>query len=100
MSTFQVNPEVISIEDTETTHIQNLTHKSSDGKVDEIICVDTNGIEGNENDTAVNSILDNGTKTVSYSDVLELATDLYRTVSDNPNLCKSTYSIYLIGLLK
>ena len=39
-----------------------------------------------------NAILDNNDSKVSYSDILKMATDLCRTVSDSPKLCKSTYA--------
>ena len=42
--------------------------------------------------TVFNAILDNNDSKVSYSDILEMATDLCRTVSDSPKLCKSTYA--------
>ena len=42
---------------------------------------------------AVNSIIDNKTSKVVYRNVLLLATDLCRTVSDNHKLCKATYGI-------
>ena len=41
--------------------------------------------------TVFNSILDANNSKVGYNDVLEIATDLCRTVSDDPILCKHAY---------
>ena len=50
---------------------------------------DNNAVESN---TVFNSILDANNSQVTYKDVLEIATDLCRTVSDDPKLCKVTYA--------
>ena len=100
MSTFGINPEIIDVEDgcNDNTSINN-----SDG---EIICLDENNSDDNDQqnnsddnqDTVVfNSILDKHNSKVTYSDVLELATDLCRTVSDDPKLYRSTYATLFNG---
>ena len=50
---------------------------------------DRNTVESN---TVFNSILDANKSQVSYKDVLEIATDLCRTVSEDAKLCKVTYA--------
>ena len=48
----------------------------------------------NEDNTCTvrDSIIDYENSTVRYKNVLEVAIDLYRTVSDDPKLWKSTYT--------
>ena len=45
-----------------------------------------------ESNTVFNSILDANNSQVTYNDVLEIASDLCRTVSNDPKLCKITYA--------
>ena len=95
MSTFERNPEIIDVEDrcNDNTSINNSDR--------EIICLDENNSDNkdeqnhsddNQDTVVFNSILDKHNSKVTYGDVLELATDLCRTVSDDPKLCRSTYA--------
>ena len=81
MSTFETNPEVIEVDN-------NIDDNPGDV---ELICVDNNNSDNDKDNLVFNSILDKHNSKVTYSDVLEMATDLCRTVSANQKLCKSTY---------
>ena len=100
MSTFEVNPEIINIDDTQhdvECNNSNVTGSAIPPKFEdsesgnEVIYLETRKMDESVEDKAVNSIIENDKSKVSYSDVLELATDLCRTVSGNPPLCKITY---------
>ena len=58
---------------------------------DTVTCLDKNNGNNVIDDFVFNSILDKHNSKVTYSDLLELATDLCRTVSADPKLCRSTY---------
>ena len=52
------------------------------------MCIETN----NSNEfTVQNTVLENANTVVSYKDILGVATDLCRTVSEEQVLCKSVY---------
>jgi len=94
MSTFETNNEIIDIEDSSNTDI-NVEEGNKD----------INNYDGNvgsdiQQTTIFNSILDKSNSQVTYSDVLEIATDLCRTVSDDPLKCKSTYGIIFEWITK
>ena len=54
----------------------------------DVVCIETN--YSNEF-TAQNTVLENANIVVSYKDILGVATDLCRTVSEEQTLCKSVY---------
>ncbi len=89
LSIFNNNPEVIDLED------GNLAANPVQGcNVDEydvnndVVCIETN----NSNVfTVQNTVLESENTIVSYKDILGVATDLCRTVSEEQTLCKSVY---------
>ena len=87
MSTFSTNVNVIDVDQTETTNasVAILPPVQEEDEVQYL------SVEDSEN-TVFNLILDRNGTEVTYKDVLEIATDLCRTVSDNAKLCKSTYA--------
>ena len=91
---FTTNNEIISVDDNDDAYHCTTNNEqsmipldSAAGNSSDVINVDN---EYKDN-TVRNSIIDNVNSNVTYKDVLEIATDLCRTVSDHPTLCKSTY---------
>ena len=83
MSTFEVIPVIINIEDTDTNFPNNNISIEGSTTNNEAICLDSNDNNDKVDSMAVNSIIDNKASKVAYGNALELATDLCRTVSDN-----------------
>ena len=94
MSTFEINPEVINVEedDGHTRNIDNSTNLNGKESSHSVIHLDNDNLNDGVDETICNSIMDEPNSIVTYRDVLEVATDLCRTVSDDPKLCKSTYA--------
>ena len=86
MSTFEVIPVIINIEDTDTNFPNNNISIEGSTTNNEAICLDSNDNNDKVDFMTVNSIIDNKASKVVYGNILELATDLCRTVSDNHNL--------------
>ena len=94
LSTFDTNPEVIDVEsdndmdnNLHNQDIQPLARESNSqlNRNQNVEVIDV------QEDTVFNSILDKHDSKVTYKDVLEIATDLCRTVADDAKLCKNTY---------
>ena len=89
LSIFNTNPEVIDLED--VNHAGNPVQCSNADESDvtsDVVCIETN----NSNEfTVQNTVLENANTVVSYKDILGVATDLCRTVSEEQTLCKSVY---------
>ena len=89
LSIFNTNPEVIDLEDVNHTAnpVQGCNADESDVNSN-AVCIETN----NSNEfTVQNTVLENGNTVVLYKDILGVATDLCRTVSEEQTLCKSVY---------
>ena len=92
---FNLHSETITIDENDhgdvgLTNDENITisEHASRTSGSKVINVDYEDHES----TVRNSIIDNYESTVKYKDLVEVATDLCRTVSDHPMLCKSTYN--------
>ena len=89
LSIFNRNPEVIDLHNIHDNgyHVQGTDIDDSEDD-SEVVCVEDNNIK---EFTVHNSLLQNVNTVVSYKDVLGVATDLCRTVSDDQTLCKYVY---------
>ena len=104
MSTFDTNAEIICLDD------EIESNKASLNNCNEVVPQkdnheETHSLQVENNDSeveaiAINSILEEPNSKITYSDVLEMATDLCRTVAENPKLCKSTYGTLLEWITK
>jgi len=87
MSTFHSNTEVIEIDNS----CNNQSNVSEAGN--QVTCGNDRTSEGEEEEDFVfNTILEKKNSKVTYNDVLEISTDLCRTVSHDPKLCRNTYA--------
>ena len=94
MSTFRTNPEVINLEDNdgENRNAPQSDSINADDIANKVSLAHDNVIDHDIIETDYTRTMDSTSKKVTYRDVLEVATDLCRTVSDDPQLCKSTYA--------
>ena len=86
LSTFETHPNAT------VEGITNDNNNYTDSHSNKDISTTVQSTINNDDDEIFNTILDKNGSKVTYNDVLEIATDLCRTVSDNPTLCKSTYA--------